>query len=183
MNRLPVRRVLFAMITSTIAVLCAAQAAGPAEHSAANPLDPIKRLVGGRWLCEMTRPDGSKGTIRAEYQWGLNGKIIQAQVFAGTEKDAPQMYETIFGYNAATKEIVFRSFAAGGYLFEGTAKAPEHDTCEVTFTEYSEAGKRQFRQVMKFTGDDEYKWSVFLIEGGESELYLEATWRRTADNP
>jgi uncharacterized protein YndB with AHSA1/START domain len=143
--------------------------AGAAEHHPLTALDVVSRLVGGEWIHESTRPDGSLFRVRNISTQGPDGVSVVGRGWLG---DADGMFDhgtTIIYREPGTPRTRFFNINEAGGISQGDVRAISNDAVEWDWNLTSLDGDaRSFRVTMLFTNDDHYQF-ILSLESDEGE--------------
>jgi hypothetical protein len=157
----------------------ACQALPAADAPAADDhLAPIARFIGA-WQVEGKWSDGTPLKARAVYTWGVNKKIIVGKTFVqDPAKGEYQRYEGILAWQPKKKRLYEVSFAYDGSISEVLIELVDKDTLHFGYRPFNEGEPANVRQIIHFTGDDAFVWTVLLKQGEDWTKLIEATWQR-----
>jgi hypothetical protein len=153
---------------------------GLAGRAPAGELDPLARMA-GTWVTKGTWDDPSKGGIRVENEWSLDGRLMKGKSFLVDEKGEHLVYESTYTWHPAKKKIVFQSYSAGGDLYDGVIE-PKGDTLDVTWVGYEGSETHDYRETLRFTGADTFEWNVFVKKGSDWSPIKNATFQRAGSD-
>jgi hypothetical protein len=149
--------------------------AGPEDR-----LAPLARFV-GEWEVDGKWSDGTPLQARTTFAWGVNKKIIVGKTFVkDPQKGEYQRYEGIYAWNPKKKSLYEISFAYNGDISEVLIEMADKDTLHVGYQPFNEGEPAKVRQILHFTGDNAFVWTVSLNNGTGWTKLIEATWRRKA---
>ncbi len=172
------QRALFALIA--LAGACVPWGECVADTPAEDHVAPLARLV-GEWVVDGKWSDGSTLQARTVYTWGVNKKIVVAKTFVqDPAKGEYQRYEGILAWHPKKKSLYEVSFAYNGDVSEVLIDQADKDTLHFGYRPFNDGDPANVRQVLHFTGNDAFVWTVSLkTETGWNQI-IEATWRRKA---
>lgn len=148
----------------------------PAEAHVA----PLARFV-GEWEVDGKWSDGSELHARAVYTRGVNNKIIVGKTFVkDPAKGEYQRYEGILAWHPKKKSLYEVSFAYNGDISEVLIDQPDKDTLHFGYRPFNDGDPAKVRQIIHFTGDDAFVWTVSLKTDSGWNKIMEATWHRKA---
>ena len=130
------------------------------DSTAANPLEPFRRFVGGAWK---THGDVK---VRVVYEWGLNKKLLKIKSYLGGESGEKLVYESVVYWHPQKKHVAFQSVSAQGGLFDGVMTV-QGNTFSSEFTSYNDDKVTPYRQTLEFLDDDHVIWTVLGKKGDE----------------
>jgi hypothetical protein len=149
------------------------------DSPADDRLAPLARFV-GEWEVDAKWSDGTPLHARATYAWGVNKKILVGKTFVKDPvKGEYQRYEGILAWHPKKKSLYEVSFAYNGDVSEVLVDAVDKDTLHLGYRPYTEGETQNVRQILHFTGDDAFVWTVSLKSGDNWTKIIEATWKRT----
>lgn len=142
------------MRTLLLLVLCTTvTSTGRAQQPSSSAADfrPFEFLVGSCWTG--TFPDG-KQTDEHCFAWMLDKKFIRDQHVV-RNGSAPYAGETIYGWDAAAKQIAFAYYSSAGFILKGTVK-PAGDTLVFPSKLTTAQGEIEMRSTWIRRGADAY---------------------------
>jgi hypothetical protein len=146
--------------------------------AAENPLEPLARLVGGRWSGTIEWTDGSSVNGYVEYEWGVDPKIIKSRTYVQNPEGALLAFEGFLGWHPGRQKIVVMEYCVWGSMSEGIIE-PAGDTLNSSWTDYFGGEVTYYRQTLRFLDDDRYAWQAFKkTEAGWEPIMKEATFDR-----
>lgn len=170
MRRMP--SVLFLLIP----VLWSSAVPSPQASAVREPLAPLAFLVGSCWTG--TFPDG-KATDTHCFESMYDGHFIRDRHIVKGGK--PYQGETIYGWDARAKKIVFTYWNSDGGISTGSA---EPAAGEIVFPEthaLQGGGQMTIKTVWSKTGTDAYDVYAAQLKDGQWREMWRMTMRRTAD--
>jgi hypothetical protein len=167
---------LLAALDGTQSLPAADAPAGSAEDH----LAPLARFV-GEWQVDGKWADGTPLHARSVTAWGVNKKIIVEKIFVkDADKPEYQRYEGIMAWDPKKKSLFDISFAFDGDMSETLIDSVDKDTLHFGYRPFHEGEPSVVRQIIHFTGNDAYEWTVSLKQGNDWANIIQATWRRKA---
>jgi hypothetical protein len=164
---------LFLLFTSALAP------GGMASADQKDPMEPLARFA-GEWKVEGQWAGGEKLQARTQYEWGLGKKILKARTYVinnSTGKEY-QRYEGIMAWHPKKKCLYQVSFAYDGNIGEVVIDAKDPNTLYIGYTPFHADQPENVRQILKFTDNDHFVWTVTIKQGDEWKQLIEATWAR-----
>src|SRR5262249_29839244 len=123
--------------------------------------------------------DGTPLKARATYTWGVNKKIVVAKTFVQDRAQGEyQRYEGILAWNPKKKSLYEISFAYDGSISEVLIDVADKDSLKLCYRPFNEGEPANVRQILHFTNDDAFVWTVMLKTGETWSTIIEATWQR-----
>jgi len=168
-----------------LATLCAEAAAragdlSPAatQPAGANPAAIFDRLI-GTWLGDH-QGTGEADRARVVYESGIADQLIKCRSFTVNRHGEPKLrYETFIYYHPGLKQLRSISVGSTGGVFDGSV-AGTRDELHFEFSAYLKDQKVDYRQSIRFLGDDRYEWLVWQKQGDEWKKVIEGTFTREA---
>jgi hypothetical protein len=149
-----------------------------ADDDATDHLAPLTRFV-GEWEVEGKWSDGTPLHARSVYTLGLNNKILTGRTFVTDPKKGEyQRYEGVMAWHPKKKSLFEISFAFNGEISEVLYDVVDKDTLHIGYRPFNEGDAQRVRQIIHFTGDDAFVWTVLLKQGDDWSKLIEATWHR-----
>jgi hypothetical protein len=139
--------------------LCIAGESEP-EQKAKIPLEPLSRLIGGKWTVKGTWENGHELNAWATSEWGVNKHMVKTTTYAVNDGESELIYETVYAWHPGKKKIIFMSFSAWGAVYDGIVE-PDGDELKYTWTAYAGDKVTQYRQTVRFLDNDRYTWTAF----------------------
>jgi hypothetical protein len=159
-------------------VALALPAARADDATGAGKLAPLSRFV-GQWTLDAEWTDGTPLKARAEYEWGLEKRILRGRTFLlGAEGKERQRYEDIMAWDARRASIVDASFSVDGAVNEIIVEEKDDDTLLWGWKPYVEGREGRVRQTIRFEGNDRFVWIVELNGEAGWQQIMEGTWKR-----
>jgi hypothetical protein len=168
-----------AVILCAVFGLAAVARADDAKASAVpDKLAPLTRFV-GEWVIDGHWASGEPLRARTVYEYGIAKKNIHTRTFVKNGDSEYQRYEGVFAFHPQKKCLVHYNFAYNGDVTESVVDVVDATTFHVGWTPFD--GKpSNLRQVLRFTDEDSFVWTVFLKKGDGWDQLIEATWHRKA---
>jgi uncharacterized protein YndB with AHSA1/START domain len=122
-------------------------------------LDPVlvklSDLVGGVWV-----NDDSKFKVENRFTWAFDNKVIRGHAILGKGSADEKQGDAFIGWDPAAKNVYYVDCHGGDEVYKGTIKL-EGD--EIVYDFVSVIGTPgTYRNSMKFTGKDEYQFTIFV---------------------
>jgi hypothetical protein len=147
--------------------------------TAADPIAPLGRFVGGEWKVEGKWSNGQELRARSVYVWGVNKKVIMAKTFVQDGKGGEyQRYEDVMFWHPQQKRLMLHTYAFNGAFGETVTECPEANKLRFGFTPVTADKPSKVRQTIVFTDDDTFTWKVEMQNKDKWEQLIEATWKR-----
>ena len=142
-----------------------------------NKLAALERFI-GEWEGDGKWSDGSALHARAVYTWGVNKKIVVGKTFVkDPAKGEYQRYEGILAWHPKKKSLYEVSFAYNGDVSEVLIDQADKDTLHLGYRPFNDGEPANVRQILHFTGDDAFVWTVslkadggFMVQAPKSEV-------------
>ncbi|MBI1848892.1 MAG: hypothetical protein HYR85_00970 [Planctomycetes bacterium] len=151
-------------------------AAGLGTPAWAGELDPLGRMI-GNWVTKGTWDDPSKGGIRVENEWALDGRMVKGQSYLITEKGEQLVYESVFAWHPGKKKIAFQSYSTWGDFYDGVCET-KGDGLELTWTGFAADKATEYRETLAFPSADSYVWTVFEKKNDKWAEIKKSTFER-----
>ena len=152
--------------------------AGVARAGEEGELAPLARFV-GEWRLAAKWADGTALRARAEYEWGLEKKIMRGRTFIiDAEGKERQRYEDVMAWDGRRGSLVDVSFSVDGAVNEIVVEKKDEDTLLWGWTPYLEGREGKVRQTIQFKGEDRFAWVVELKGEEGWRKIMEGTWVR-----
>jgi hypothetical protein len=178
-SRFTLRRPTGAFFLPLVALAaCVRCGVSAADAPAEDRLAPLARFI-GEWEVDGKWSDGSALHARAVYTWGVNKKILVGKTFVkDPAKGEYQRYEGILAWHPKKKSLYEVSFAYNGDISEVLIDQADKDTLHLGYRPYNEGEPANVRQILHFTGDDAFVWTVSVKSDAGWNQLIEATWHR-----
>ena len=128
------------------------------------PLDPLlvklSPLVGGVWV-----NDDPKFVVENRFTWAFNNTVIRGQATLGKGSAGEQQGDAYIGWDSAAKNVYYLDCHGGDTVYKGTIKL-EGDEFVYDFVSVVGA-PGSYRNSMKFTGKDEYAFTISVNRQGK----------------
>ncbi len=129
--------------------------AAPAKPAPDPALAKLADLVGGVWV-----NDDPKFKVENRFSWAFDNKVIRGHAILGKGSPGEKQGEAYIGWDPAAKNVYYVDCHGGDEVFKGTIKL-EGD--ELVYDFVSVVGAPgAYRNAMKFTGKDEYQFTIFV---------------------
>jgi hypothetical protein len=152
--------------------------AAVARGEEAGKLEPLARFV-GEWTLDAKWADGTALRARAEYELGLEKKIMRGRTFIiDAEGKERQRYEDVMAWDGRRGSLVDVSFSVDGAVNEIVVEKKDEVTLLWGWTPYQEGREGKVRQTIQFKGEDRFAWVVELKGEEGWRKIMEGTWVR-----
>jgi hypothetical protein len=151
-----------------------------AEEGAPEPLEPLGRLVGGEWVArgaEITEAGASLVEAVARYEWGTGRKAIRSRSYTIRDDQQSLEFESLLAWHPQDRTLVFFGVTADGSVLEGTVTGAS-EVFEFNWEQREEGAVASYRQVLRFTDEDEYVLTLSRRTGRRWAPLTETTFRR-----
>lgn len=148
----------------------------------------LQRLV-GNWKTETKsyfpnpeKPTASEGT--SSFRPLMGGRYVQQNV-RGTFDGKRFQGQGLMGYDNSQKKFVgtwIDNFGTGIMTTEGTYDEKTH-TMHETGESPSPIGIMKFKMTTKYESDDKFVFTMFMVQGDQTQKMMEMTYTRTAKKP
>ncbi|MBL0922153.1 MAG: SRPBCC domain-containing protein [Phycisphaerales bacterium] len=133
----------------------------PSREENDRAFDLLRRLVGGEWIVENIRPDGSVFRVRNLMTFGATENVI---LTAGWLGDAEGMFHHGAGQiwrEPVTGRVVYQSINEADSIASGAITLESHDTILWDWTVTRPSGEVDvYRVIMEFLDADRYAMSI-----------------------
>ena len=146
--------------------------AGEMSLSAADKtMAKLSQLIGGTWVNA-----NPKFVVEFCYEWAFDGKAIRG--LGVLDKGGPheQRGEVILGLDTVNKTVYYLDCHGGNCVYKGTVKLDGKDLVFDFATIVGAPAK--WREVLRFTGQDEMQFTIFSEKEGKSVPVVEQTSKR-----
>jgi uncharacterized protein YndB with AHSA1/START domain len=145
----------------------------------AKPLDPVlqklAQLVGGVWV-----NDTPGFVVENRFAWGFNKTVIQGRGILGKGSPGETYGDSYMGYDSAAKNVYYVDVHGGDSVLKGTV-ATEGDDLVFDFAAVvGTPGK--YRETLKYTGKDEYKFTLLAEQKGQWKPIVAMTMHRKTES-
>lgn len=139
---------------------------GDAEEG--NPLSPLAWLVGGRWVAEVTPPEGEPFFREARYEWTPNRRLLRFESLIRQQDGSATPYQDgFYGWHPGEKKVLFTSFDPQGNYYRGEVGI-EGNSLPHLIEGVSTAGETaRYRVVVTRAAPDRYNFSLQAPQEGE----------------
>lgn len=165
-----------AILVSMLATLAFVENLSAQTPSAANPLEPLAWLVGGTWVNERTKPDGSSLTIESKYEWTARQKAIKFSTVHNDNGQPSLQVDGTYFWHPGRKQILM--LQTGWSVTESVVELKDgmflHDNT------LSRANGTTDRQRAEFTrdGEDTYLLKASVLNGDVWKEVVTFTYKR-----
>lgn len=164
----------FFLSLATLWVGVSMAGAGDAPTSK-KPLDPVMAklasLVGGVWVS-----DTPKFVVENRFSWAFSNTVIRGQGIIGKGLPSESRGDSYLGWDAAAKNVYYVDVHGGDSVLKGTVTA---NGDELMFQFASVIGTPgTYRESLRFTGKDEYKFTLFADQKGKWTPIVNMTMHR-----
>ncbi len=157
----------------------------PRDTTADQVLTLMRRLSGGDWIHESTRPDGSTFRVRNRIEPGPHPDGLSTRGWLGDDLGMTSHGMGVVYRAPASDRVCFLNIDEHGGIARGEIELQGDDTLHWDWNLEGADGKQSaFDVVMKFTGTDEYQFQLARIESGEKPLkFVDITFHRVRELP
>ena len=143
-----------------------------AQEENVNPLQPLEKLVGGKWHTE-----GSYQT----FEWGVGKLSIIGKGFTSSREGGKLVSEGAWYYHPGDERVkgFFTAVEMPVEFFDYTSTTFEENKIMSDIIAYSKNGAgSKFYEEFEFTGDAEYVWRLFVVQGENKSKMMESIYKR-----
>jgi uncharacterized protein YndB with AHSA1/START domain len=135
----------------------------------------LAALVGGVWT-----NDNPKFVVENRFTWAFDHKVIRGQAILAKGTPAEQHGDAYIGWDPAAKSVYYVDVHGGNQVYKGTVSAQGE---EIIFDFASIIGAPgKYRESLKFTGNDEMKFTIFVDKDGQLTPAVQMTMQRKSAN-
>src|SRR5687767_9437649 len=148
-----------------------------------NPLAGFERLI-GTWRGDAHFTNNAPLRTRVSYEYGVGEQVVKAKSFTLNDQgQATLVFETFIYRHPRDQAIRFISVSNGGGVYDGTV-AGTRDELAFEWCAYLQDRKTDYRQSLKFKGDDAYQWTVWQkATDGQWKQIIDAELKRESAAP
>jgi uncharacterized protein YndB with AHSA1/START domain len=148
----------------------------------------LKNQVGGDWICDTTRDDGSIFRAHAHYDSALDGQLV---VSHGRLGDASGMHDhamMVASINPESGAIRFDEFLEGSRTARGFFVTPADDRIELPLN-FESPGKptTTLYAIIRFVDNDTYRFNVYASRAramsASAKPIVDVTYKRVGELP
>ena len=159
-----IRRLICAL---SLVLMLAGAIPSRAEEPAANPLDQLAWMLGGKWEADGDKgPNGKPFHVEWSCRWGANHRTIEFTTWFLIDGKLAPVYNGIYAWDPSKKKLVFVYTDNEGALTQGEA-ATSGNRLELDFHIAQVDGTvHPFRSTIVRQGPDNYDWEVLNQKDG-----------------
>jgi hypothetical protein len=133
--------------------------ASETQAPAANPLDQLAWMIGGKWTADGEN-EGKPFHVEVQFHWAENHRGLKFVTWFLIDGKLTPEYEGLYAWHPAKKKFAFLYTDKDGELTEGDATWA-NDRLEQEFQIVAVDGAAHtFRSSVARTGPDDYDWNV-----------------------
>jgi hypothetical protein len=145
----------------------------PANAAKDKPLAMFQRLV-GTWRGDAHWSNNELLRTRVSYEYGVGEQVLKSKSFVIDDKgQATLVFESFIYFHPRDKAIRFVSISNGGGVYDG-AVSGTMDVLTFLWSAFMQDRKTDYKQTLKFAGDDAYQWTVW-------QKAADGTWKQIID--
>jgi hypothetical protein len=143
-----------------------------------NPISIFDRLI-GTWRGEAKWSNGEALRTRVSYEYGVGNQLMKGKSFVlSPDGEATLVFETFSYFHPQDKAVRFVSISNAGSIYDGTVSGTP-DEVKFEWSAFLQERKTDYKQVLKFKGDDAYQWTVWQkTPAGEWKQIIDAELKR-----
>ena len=170
------------LVVSIFAVAAFALAADEAPPPSDGPLAAVAPFVGGEWHIDGKWANGEALKARETFEWGLAKKFVEVRTFVA-KNDGSGEYERYRGIFAVKDgKLVSYNFAYdGGNTLDDVSVDGKVIKLKRAVTNVDVP--TVILQEIERTGDDTFRWRVWLERDGKKDQIMDGEWKRRNNKP
>jgi uncharacterized protein YndB with AHSA1/START domain len=160
---------------SALLVAAAARCGEAPKDAGKKALDPVLvklgQLVGGVWVS-----GNPKFVVENRFSWAFNNTVIRGHGIIGKGSAGEARGDSYMGWDSAAKKVYYVDVHGGDSVLKGTVS---ENGDELVFDFSNVVGAPgSYRESLKFTGKDEYKFTLSVDQKGKWTPIVSMTMHR-----